>query len=67
MDTDTTIGQLDLPEELSVHSRIVIERWLELAYVAAQKNDAYEMHRLLGLVRAKISDEMAKTRLGCEE
>ena len=67
MDTDTTIGQLDLPEEMSLHARIVVERWLQLAYVAAQKNDAYEMHRLLGLARRKISDEMAKTRCGEED
>jgi hypothetical protein len=61
MDTAITI-----PAEVSLHARCVIQQWLQHARVAAEKGDLYEAHRLLGLVKAKISDEMARTRPCCE-
>ena len=60
------IDVIDVPEQLSLHAKIVIQQWLAHAHIAAQKGDLYEAHRLLGLVRAKIGDELACTRPCCE-
>ena len=71
MDTDSIvrihIDDIAIPDEVSLHAKIVIQQWLAHAHVAAEKGDLFEAMRLVGLVRAKISDQMAKTRLGCVE
>lgn len=68
MDTIARIHLADIaiPAEVSLHARIVIEQWLQHARTAAEKSDLYETHRLIGLVRAKIGDELSRTRSCCE-
>lgn len=56
---------IDVPDELSLHARCVINAWLQHARTAQAKGDLHEMHRL-GLVRDKINHEMARTRPCCE-
>ena len=56
---------VDIPDELPLHSKLICAEWLMRAHAAARKGDAYEAMRLVGLVKAKVADEMARTRC-CE-
>ncbi|MGC1576599.1 MAG: hypothetical protein WA813_10845 [Beijerinckiaceae bacterium] len=56
------IADIAIPAEVSLHARCVIEQWLQNARAAAGKNDLYEAHRLVALVRAKIADELSRYR-----